>query len=86
MRGERTVYLVKKGNEYLQAITGSEGETDVTKMQQRFSIYLYDAAQIPKARIAKQIVMALIQDGDEPWTIVKFDKLSYYAQEVARCV
>lgn len=86
MRGEHTVYLIKKGNEYLTAITGPEGETDVNKMRRRFSIYRYDAAQIPKAKVARQIIVALRREGDEPWSITKYDKLSYYEREVARCV
>lgn len=74
------VYLVRKGNKYLQAVTGEEGETDVTKMRLTFSIYRYDAVQLPGVAIAKQTIQALRKDGDESWGISRYNKVTYFEE------
>lgn len=76
MKTRETVYLARMGNQYLTAITGQSGETDVQKMRRCFSVYRYDAAQIPKAIIAKQVVKALKRDGDDIWSVERYNKIS----------
>jgi hypothetical protein len=76
MRIRETVYLVRRGHEYLVALGGPSGETETDRMQRYFSIYRYDAAQIPRAQIARQIIQALRRDGDAAWSIERYNKLS----------
>lgn len=76
MKTRETVYLARMGNQYLTALAGKDGETDTQKMRRCFSIYRYDAVQIPKAQIAKQVVKALKRDGDDSWCVERYNKIS----------
>lgn len=83
MRGRRRVYLVKKGNEYLQCLIGEEGETDITKYIKRYSIYRYDAVQFPNVAAAMYMAVALSGGDWKGWKVTRYDK--YTLQETEVC-
>lgn len=82
---KKIVYLVKKGNEYLTALVGPEGETDVNMLTPCFSIYRYDAAQLERAKMAAQIIAALQRDENEKWSVERYNKMTYMVEAVATC-
>ena len=74
------VYLVRKGKQYLQAVRSGEGVTDTDRFQAVFTVYRYDAAQLPGVSYAQQIIRALRKDDDEDWSISRYNKLTYYEE------
>ena len=78
MKDRQTVYLIRRGRQYLQSYVAFGYETDPEKMVPIFSTYKYDAWRCMRASTAAQVARLIksIKHDDAPYVIDRFDKLT----------
>ena len=75
MKPKKPVYVLRRDNEYLVCLAGADGVTDPHRMRAIFSIYRYDAAPLPKEKIAFRVMERLKKAG-EHWSVSKLDRIT----------